>query len=105
MRNVSLFVIPLLLLTAFSGCQRDANSTKEKFIEDMLVAFGNQKKDLLKQAKGVFEAIRVYRDGKNDIVVFERKLSEGKTLEDPGLKSHLIQEIKESRGVFKNEHP
>ena len=101
MHHARLVLVFALLLSCLNGCQGDAKAEKEKFIKDMVAAFGNEKKDLLKQAKGVYEDIRVYRDGKKDVVVFERKLSEGHTLEDPDLKTYLVQEVKKSESSLK----
>lgn len=67
----------------------------------MVAAFGSQKSDLVELSKGVYEDIRVYRDGKQDVIVFERKLSKEIEIDDPELKSILIEEIKKNKSSRK----
>ena len=105
MQNIRYQSLLLLVITstlvATNGCQQDPVAQKEKFIADMITGFGKQKKDVLERAQGVYADVRVFRDGKLDVVVFERKLAEGYETINPQLKSLLVAEMKSSEASLK----
>ena len=99
MTRLSFFALSFGLCLLASGCQQDPAANKAKYMSDMVAAFNKHKKDILKQtkdpngeAKDVFEDLRAYKDGKEDTIVFERKLSKYYPPTKVDMKSVLIKE-------------
>lgn len=67
----------------------------------MIAGADEQKKDLLKESNGIYEDIRVFKDGKQDVVVFERKLAKGFDSVATDLKEKVISDLNSSKSSRK----
>ena len=102
-------LLALLVLTVFAGgCNQDPSAEKAKYMSDMVTAFNKNKKEFLKQTKDpsgktkdVFEDLRAYKDGKEDVVVVERKLSRDYPPTKMDLKTVLLKEAESNEEIKK----
>lgn len=97
-----LLLLPIAaILAGAAGCQRNAEATRERFIQDMITGLEKQKSEILEQSRGIYTDVRAFRGQDSDVVVFERELAEGYDEVNPQLKSLLVEEMKGSEASRK----